>query len=297
MAGPATVSRVHRASTTLSRAARQLPRLALACAALALACALPAQPACAAEPLALAAPAPAPPASAPAPGGADAHLIQIIRQVESAPEPADAADAAPGAGWDGGQVVQRVSSEASRLVLRALSFVGVRYRYGGDHASGGFDCSGLVRRVYRQTLGLILPHNAAAQSREGLKVARNQLRPGDLVFFNTLRRAFSHVGIYIGHGEFVHAPRPGQRVQVASLDSPYWAQRYDGARRLLRRAPARAEESAVGDPALPQTFEAEPWPAAALPLSNAVPANASPQTTALMAGALLPDPPRQPSPH
>ncbi len=133
-------------------------------------------------------------------------------------------------------LVQQVSTHASDLVINALSFLGVRYKYGGDHASTGFDCSGFVRHVYQQTLGLVLPHNAAQQSREGEKIAENQLRPGDLVFFNTLRRAFSHVGIYIGNGEFVHAPKPGQDVQIGNLNNPYWSRRFDGARRFITRA-------------------------------------------------------------
>lgn len=133
-------------------------------------------------------------------------------------------------------LVQQVSTRASGLVINALSFLGVRYKYGGDHVSTGFDCSGFVRHVYQQTLGLVLPHSAAQQSRQGEKIAENQLRPGDLVFFNTLRRAFSHVGIYIGNGEFIHAPRPGQRVQIGKLDDPYWARHFDGARRLLTHA-------------------------------------------------------------
>ena len=147
-------------------------------------------------------------------------------------------------------LVRQVSGRASDLVINALSFLGVKYKYGGDHASTGFDCSGFVRHVYRQTLGLVLPHNAAQQSREGQRIAENQLRPGDLVFFNTLRRAFSHVGIYIGNGQFIHAPRPGQDVQIGSLDSPYWARRFDGARRLISRATdavPEAQATAVGD--------------------------------------------------
>lgn len=133
-------------------------------------------------------------------------------------------------------LVHQVSTRASDLVINALSFLGVRYKYGGDHASTGFDCSGFVRHVYQQTLGLVLPHSAAQQSRQGEKIAEDQLRPGDLVFFNTLRRAFSHVGIYIGNGEFIHAPRPGQRVQIGNLDDPYWARHFDGARRLITHA-------------------------------------------------------------
>ncbi|MDY0330707.1 MAG: C40 family peptidase [Thiomonas sp.] len=129
--------------------------------------------------------------------------------------------------------VHQVSTRASDLVINALSFLGVKYRYGGDTARSGFDCSGFVRYVYQETLGTVLPHNAAQQAREGERIPESQLRPGDLVFFNTLRRAFSHVGIYIGDGQFIHSPRPGQTVRVEDLDSPYWAKRFDGARRIL----------------------------------------------------------------
>jgi cell wall-associated NlpC family hydrolase len=130
-------------------------------------------------------------------------------------------------------LVQQVSTRASDLVVNALSFLGVKYRYGGDSARNGFDCSGFVRYIYQETLGLVLPHNAAEQAREGEKITESQLRPGDLVFFNTLRRAFSHVGIYIGNGQFIHSPRPGQTIRIEDLDAPYWAKRFDGARRIL----------------------------------------------------------------
>ena len=261
-----------------------------------------------------AAPAWSAPAPVPEQAGADARLQQIIRRAEATPAPtSQAAEHDPAGWWGGPRVVHEVSTRASQLVINALSFLGVRYRYGGDHASSGVDCSGLVRRVYQETLGLVLPHNAAQQSREGEKVAENELRPGDLVFFNTLRRAFSHVGIYIGNGQFVHAPRPGERVQIANLDSPYWARRFDGARRLIRHAadpllpsaqaaslhepPAAGDDTStqpqdVGDqPALqplqPPVLTAPP---AAMPISNAVPDGASPTTAKLMAGAVLPRP-------
>ncbi len=221
----------------------------------------------------------------------DARLRGILLRAQAtAAAPAAAAPAAH-PWWNGADVVRQVSSRASALVVNALSFLGEPYRYGGDRASKGFDCSGLVRRVYKETLGLVLPHNAAQQSREGEKVAENELRPGDLVFFNTLRRAFSHVGIYIGNGQFVHAPRPGEKVQIANLDSPYWARRFDGARRLITRA---------ADPLLPSAQAAslheqpgsgdKPLPPATMPISNAVPDGASPTTAALMAGAVLPKP-------
>ncbi len=149
-------------------------------------------------------------------------------------------------------LIHRVSVRASDLVVNALSFLGVRYRYGGDSARTGFDCSGFVQHVYQVTLGLVLPRNAASQSRVGEKVPESQLRPGDLVFFNTLRRAFSHVGIYIGNGEFIHSPRPGQSVRIESLDAPYWARRFDGARRILGHDSALFAQD---DAALPTTSD------------------------------------------
>ncbi len=265
-----------------------------------------------------AAPAWAAPVQASAQAGADARLQQIIRRAEATPAPTSPAAPQDSAAWWGGpRVVHEVSSRASQLVINALSFLGVRYRYGGDHASSGVDCSGLVRRVYQETLGLVLPHNAAQQSREGEKVAENELRPGDLVFFNTLRRAFSHVGIYIGNGQFVHAPRPGERVQIANLDSPYWARRFDGARRLITHAadpllpsaqaaslhesPTAAEDGSADDSAQLLDVGDQPGmqarqapapttPPAAMPISNAVPDGATPATEKLMAGAVLPRP-------
>lgn len=89
---------------------------------------------------------------------------------------------------------------------------------------------------------------AAQQAREGEKVSESQLKPGDLVFFNTLRRAFSHVGIYIGNGQFIHSPRPGQTVRVENLDSPYWAKRFDGARRIMTGQQTEVAQDDAGAP-------------------------------------------------
>jgi len=86
--------------------------------------------------------------------------------------------------------------------------------------------------MYEQTAGLVLPRSAVQQAASAEKIDRSELQPGDLVFFNTMRRAFSHVGIYIGNGEFIHAPKPGAQVRVESLSLAYWARRFDGARRV-----------------------------------------------------------------
>ena len=131
----------------------------------------------------------------------------------------------------------REPETTAQLVVRALSLLGVNYRFGGNSPDSGLDCSGLVRHVFEEAAGLVLPRRSEEMSRHGQKVALDQLRPGDLVFFNTLRRAFSHVGIYVGNGHFVHAPSKGGVVRVESIDSRYWSKRFNGARRVLAGAP------------------------------------------------------------
>lgn len=121
---------------------------------------------------------------------------------------------------------------ARELVMHTLALIGVNYKYGGGSPDSGFDCSGLVSHVFKEVIGLTLPRNSQAMSRVGEKVDKTELQPGDLVFFNTRRRPFSHVGIYIGEERFVHAPRRGRDVEVSSMHSRYWNKRYNGARRV-----------------------------------------------------------------
>lgn len=128
---------------------------------------------------------------------------------------------------------QREPGVATELVLRALTLLGVNYKFGGNSPDVGLDCSGLVRHVFSEAIGVVLPRRSEEISRNGAPVDQTELKPGDLVFFNTLRRAFSHVGIYIGNGQFVHAPSSGGSVRVESMAGSYWTQRFDGARRLL----------------------------------------------------------------
>ena len=130
------------------------------------------------------------------------------------------------------QVRQNVSHRASELVVNAMGFLGVPYRRGGNSADTGFDCSGFVRAMYEQSIGLILPRKAEQQAAATQNIARDDLKPGDLVFFNTMRRAFSHVGIYVGDNKFIHSPRPGAGVRVESMGLDYWTRRFDGARRV-----------------------------------------------------------------
>ena len=130
------------------------------------------------------------------------------------------------------QVRQTVVHRTSDLVVTAIGFLGVPYRYGGNTVETGFDCSGFVRAMYNQTVGHLLPRRAEEQAAATQPVARAELKPGDLVFFNTMRRAFSHVGIYVGEGKFIHAPRTGAQVRVEELNGSYWQRRFNGARRV-----------------------------------------------------------------
>ncbi|MFN7088070.1 MAG: C40 family peptidase [Burkholderiales bacterium] len=127
---------------------------------------------------------------------------------------------------------ERYFGKARELTLQAMGFLGIRYRYGGATPESGFDCSGLVGYVFSQVAGLALPRKAREIGKLGEKVARDELQPGDLVFFNTLRHPFSHVGIYLGEHRFIHAPGRGGEVEISELTSRYWQKRYNGARRI-----------------------------------------------------------------
>ena len=132
----------------------------------------------------------------------------------------------------------RMLDGTHELGLFALSLVGIDYRYGGDSPERGLDCSGLIRYVFQQVTGVTLPRTARELSRLGKDVRTGDLAPGDLVFFNTRRNAFSHVGIYVGNDRFIHAPSRGGEVGVATLSNGYWQKRYNGARRLVGVLPS-----------------------------------------------------------
>ena len=130
------------------------------------------------------------------------------------------------------QVRVKVADRTSSLVVTAMGFLGVPYRRGGNTAETGFDCSGFVRAMYEQTIGLVLPRRANEQAAATQTIDKKDLQPGDLVFFNTMKRAFSHVGIYVGEGKFIHSPKPGAQVRVEDMGQSYWQQRFNGARRV-----------------------------------------------------------------
>jgi cell wall-associated NlpC family hydrolase len=132
-------------------------------------------------------------------------------------------------------VTDRASSlttRASELAIGAMSMIGIRYKFGGNSPESGMDCSGLVRYVFKETWGKILPRTSAEISQAGEKIDKGELRPGDLVFFNTLRRTFSHVGIYLGDNKFIHSPAAGSAVRIESMDIGNWKKRFNGARRI-----------------------------------------------------------------
>jgi cell wall-associated NlpC family hydrolase len=146
--------------------------------------------------------------------------------------PAPAADAPPAHTGGARAFLSGMAGKAGDVVVGALNMIGVRYRWGGTSPDSGLDCSGFVRYVFQDTLGLALPRRAEEMSRVGEKVRVADLKPGDLVFFNTMRRTFSHVGIYIGDNKFVHSPSTGSTIRVDDMDDAYWEKRFTGARRV-----------------------------------------------------------------
>ena len=132
-------------------------------------------------------------------------------------------------------VISSTSDNIASMIETGLGYLGIRYRKGGNGPeSGGFDCSGLVKKVFGTAMGLSLPRTAAEMAKTGDKVSKQELMPGDLVFFNTLNRAFSHVGIYLGNSQFLHSPSAGGVVRVESMDISYWRKRFNGGRRLVQ---------------------------------------------------------------
>lgn len=129
--------------------------------------------------------------------------------------------------------VNPLPDKLQELLIRAISLIGVKYKFGGGSAQTGFDCSGFVSHVFETSLAIELPRSSFAMGRLGTKVESDDLRPGDLVFYNTLHRAFSHVGIYLGEGRFVHAPSRGKHVEIVDMSDSYWKRRFNGARRLI----------------------------------------------------------------
>lgn len=158
-------------------------------------------------------------------------LLVILTACSSTPARTAHARHAPAAGQPAGTAADS-DADMNDVAVYALSLSDTPYRYGGNTPESGFDCSGFVRHVYQHTLGLSLPRTSHEMSRVGEPQKASRLQPGDLVFYNTLHRAYSHVGIYIGEGKFVHSPRAGSSVRVENMNESYWLARYNGARRI-----------------------------------------------------------------
>ena len=161
-------------------------------------------------------------------------MLLAISVLAASGLPARAAEPEPAP--EQNRMLARISSftdRATSLAIEAMSLIGIHYRRGGTSPENGLDCSGLVRYVFKQSNNIDLPRTSAEMSRVGEQVDKKDLQPGDLVFFNTVRRTFSHVGIYLGDNKFIHAPTPGSAVRIESMDLSYWKARFTGARRVL----------------------------------------------------------------
>ncbi len=188
------------------------------------------------QPLALASPNTAPntaPDASPnsAPNGLPDAVTRLL--IDRGLLPPDATNVVASVTSVAPSLAQKVRDGASDMVLTAMNFLGVPYRRGGTTEATGFDCSGFTRHIFEMSLGLVLPRRADEQANAAglMKVGRDELRPGDLVFFNTMRHTFSHVGIYVGDGKFIHSPATGGAVRVDDMRYAYWSQRFNGARR------------------------------------------------------------------
>ena len=160
---------------------------------------------------------------------------------ETTEESSAATSAAPAKQNFFGKVAGTVSGGSSTLINNAMQLIGVRYRWGDTAQQTGYDASAFVKYVFNDTLGFLFPSKSGDMSTVGSQVSRDKLKPGDLVFFNTLQRANSHVGIYVGEDKFIHAPARGASVRVDDMNSKYWEQRFDGARRVEMSDSARQQ--------------------------------------------------------
>ena len=163
---------------------------------------------------------------------AQKRLIQTLAAISIATALAPVSTAVRADEIDQPGLLKRYSVNIQDLVIKGLEFVGVPYRRGGNTVESGLDCSGFTRLVFLDSNGIDLPRTAAEQAHVGTNVSAEELKPGDLVFFNTMRRAYSHVGIYLGNNQFVHAPKPGAEIRVENMQQSYWLTKYNGARRL-----------------------------------------------------------------
>lgn len=195
------------------------------------------------------------PASASDPGDAMDSFLSSRGLLGQSPQQAPAAPVAPART---APPVQNFSAEDSQqrmsgLVVAAMGALGVAYQRGGNDYASGFDCSGFVRALYQQNFNLLLPRRAVEQAGATHAIERHELKPGDLVFFNTLGRIHSHVGIYVGEHRFIHSPKSGAVVRIEDMRVNYWNRRFDGARRVVGQSRAALAQSSATAPPAPLT--------------------------------------------
>ena len=128
----------------------------------------------------------------------------------------------------------RTGDDASDLIMNAMGLLGVAYHFGGNSPTKGLDCSGFMQYIFRQSMGITLPRNSRQMATVGEAVSRSNMQPGDLVFFNPQGGGISHVGMYIGNGKMIHAPRTGKNIEITSIEQGYWARAFVTARRVKR---------------------------------------------------------------
>ena len=172
---------------------------------------------------------------------ADATVKRTPIQYRSSSVRARPANAAKQQQAVGMQAVAMSPKQSSEVLSRAVNVLGTPYRWGGSSPKKGFDCSGLVKYAFNDVADVDLPRtsNAMAQG-QGVKVAKGDLKPGDLIFFNIKSRRVNHVAIYLGNDRFIHAPRTGKRVSIDSLEKPYWQKHYVVAKRVLPKQQQQA---------------------------------------------------------
>ncbi|AIN60711.1 peptidase P60 [Pseudomonas soli] len=165
---------------------------------------------------------------------ADATVKRTPIQYRSSSARARPANAAKQQQAVGMQAVAMSPKQSSEVLSRAVNVLGTPYRWGGSSPKKGFDCSGLVKYAFNDVADVDLPRTSNAMARgQGVKVAKSDLKPGDLIFFNIKSRRVNHVAIYLGNDRFIHAPRTGKRVSIDSLEKPYWQKHYVVAKRVL----------------------------------------------------------------
>lgn len=147
-----------------------------------------------------------------------------------------------------------LGNKASDLVIGAMGFLGVPYQRGGNRFDEGFDCSGFVRALFEQSAGLSLPRKAEQQAAATQEIDHAELRPGDLVFYNTSQRSYSHVGLYVGDNKFIHSPTPGSVIRLEDMRLAYWQRRFDGARRVAAIQPENTAAASSGTGGTPSRF-------------------------------------------